>query len=293
MALAFPIVAEAQVVVERSSEIVTIGGVEYYMHHVKQGETLYGISKAYHVSIEEISSKNPEVNDGLQADMVIGIPVVEIADEETQTVQNETQGKEGKPQQVIAVGGGYTVGHGENLYAIAKKFGIDLADFKALNPGLTNEPAEGTVIKVPQIRNEEEYLVHKVELNEKTSGMLRKWNVDEDEFRALNPSVGSHVFVDQIVLIPIEKVEIEIPGIPELVVDDEPEEEKQQTFEQPENPVSEPVVVEEEPFFAKDCAEMPENVKEHYKVALLIPLYLDEVSNIAVSPESIIAELPS
>ena len=36
---------KAQDVVERSSEKTKIGGKEYYMHHVKQGQTLYGISK--------------------------------------------------------------------------------------------------------------------------------------------------------------------------------------------------------------------------------------------------------
>jgi len=57
---------KAQVVVERSSEIVTIGGKEYYMHHVKQGETLYSISQAYQVTVEEIERLNPEVADGFE-----------------------------------------------------------------------------------------------------------------------------------------------------------------------------------------------------------------------------------
>lgn len=194
LAAFMPLLADAQVVVERSKEIITVGGVEYYMHHVKQGETLYSISKAYHVSIEEITRKNPEVNDGLQAEMVLGIPVVDFSEEETQPVQNVVENKVEEPQVISYNDGGYTVPRGENLYTIAKKFGIDLADFKAINPGLTNEPAEGTVIKVPSIRNEEEYLVHKVELSEKTSSMLKKWKVDEDAFRALNPAVSSHVF---------------------------------------------------------------------------------------------------
>lgn len=289
LAAFMPLLADAQVVVERSKEIITVGGVEYYMHHVKQGETLYSISKAYHVSIEEIAEKNPEVNDGLQAEMVLGIPVVDFSEEETQPAQNVVENKVEEPQIITHNDGSYTVSRGENLYTIAKKFGIDLADFKAINPGLTNEPAEGTVIKVPSIRNEEEYLVHKVELNEKTSSLLRKWKVDEDAFRALNPAVGSHVFADQVVLIPIEKVEF---SEAQLVVVDEVEEETvpvqvpEQVIEQ--EPVQEPVVVEEEPVFASDCTELPENAHERYKVALLIPLYLGEVNDIAVSPESVV-----
>ena len=282
LAAFMPLLADAQVVVERSKEIITVGGVEYYMHHVKQGETLYSISKAYHVSIEEITRKNPEVNDGLQAEMVLGIPVVDFSEEETQPVQNVVENKVEEPQVISYNDGGYTVPRGENLYTIAKKFGIDLADFKAINPGLTNEPAEGTVIKVPSIRNEEEYLVHKVELSEKTSSMLKKWKVDEDAFRALNPAVGSHVFSDQIVLIPIEKVEI-IEN-PAAVVDDEEEEVPIAS----ETPVTEPIIVEGEPIAVSNCSEKSENAHEHYKVALLIPLYLGEVNDIDISPESLV-----
>lgn len=281
LALFLPIAAVAQVVVARSTEIISIGGVEYYMHHVKQGETLYSISKAYNVSIEEITSKNPEVNDGLQADMVIGIPVVEDSAEETQPVQNETESKMIETRNANSYDGNYTVGRDETLYMIAKRFGIDLADFKALNPGLTNKPAEGTVIKVPPIRNEEDYLVHKVELNEKTSSLLAKWKVDEDTFRALNPAVGSHVFSDQMILIPIEKAEvIEIP----IIVDDAAEEEPLAA----EEPVHETVIVEEEPVLASGCVEKSENAHERYKVALLIPLYLNEVGDIDISPESVV-----
>lgn len=281
LALFLPIAAVAQVPVERSTETVTIGGIEYYMHHVKKGETLYGISKAYNVSIEEIASKNPEVNDGLQADMVIGIPVVEDSAEETQPVQNEIESKIVETQNPNSYDGNYTVGPDETLYLIAKRFGIDLADFKALNPGLTNKPSEGTVIKVPPIRNEDDYLVHKVELNEKTSSLLAKWKVDEDTFRALNPAVGSHVFSDQMILIPIEKAEvIEIP----IIVDDAAEEEPLAA----EEPVHETVIIEEEPVLVSGCAEKSENAHERYKVALLIPLYLGEVNDIEVSPESVV-----
>ena len=65
----------AQVHVERSTEIVKIGGKEYYMHHVKQGETLYGISQVYFVTVEEIEALNPEVKRGLRAGDVIGVPM--------------------------------------------------------------------------------------------------------------------------------------------------------------------------------------------------------------------------
>ena len=59
----------------RSTNITKISGKEYYMHHVKQGETLWGLSRLYNVSIEEIESLNPDVKNGLKAGHVLGIPV--------------------------------------------------------------------------------------------------------------------------------------------------------------------------------------------------------------------------
>ena len=41
----------AQVQVERSTEIVKISGKEYYMHHVKSGETLFSIALAVQLLI--------------------------------------------------------------------------------------------------------------------------------------------------------------------------------------------------------------------------------------------------
>ena len=57
----------------RSTNITKISGKEYYMHHVKQGETLWGLSRLYNVSIEEIESLNPDVKNGLKTGHVLEI----------------------------------------------------------------------------------------------------------------------------------------------------------------------------------------------------------------------------
>lgn len=281
VALLLPVVMMAQVVVKRSTERTTIGGKEYYMHHVMRGETLYSISKAYNVSVEEITSLNPEVEGGLQADMVIGIPVRDEGDsDDAQNVADITASSE-TPRQEFVESGNYVVQRGETLYTIAKKFGADLAGFKVLNPGLGNYPSSGMVIKIPAVRNEEEYLVHQVESGERTSSLLNRWEVDEDEFRVLNPSVGNRVFEGQIVLIPIEK--ISYSGL--IVSNDDQEREAEES--PVENNASSASAANLDDF-ASDCADLPENAKELYKVALLIPLYLNEVNGISVSRENVV-----
>lgn len=287
MLLVAPVWLLAQVSVVRSSEIVKIGNTEYYMHHVEAGQTLYGLSKAYGVSIEEITRLNPEVNDGLKADMVIGIPVVEEQSAEMEPVEETVVVPSPEPQQVqLDENGTYVVKRGEDLYDIAKKFGIDVADFKAINPGLDNYPPTGMAIKVPAIVNDDDYIVHKVEEQERTSSLIRRWKVSEDEFREKNMSVGSRVFAGQIVLIPIDPVTAELPAAdieePEMVL-----EEEQPVAEEPQAVVEEPQVVVEEPEPVVECVVDPDNAHNRYRVALLVPLYLNEVANIDVSKETL------
>lgn len=297
---------KAQVAVEISTDIVKIGGKDYYMHRVAQGQTLYGISKAYQVSIEDIEKLNPEVKNGLKAGYVIGIPaknketptapvVVEepkteseapaeperpvepepVTIEEPQTTPHETPS-------ALTIGGNYMVQPGENLYEIAKKFGIDVADFKEINPGLSNELREGMTILVPDIVNENDYIVHKVEFNERTTSMLKRWGVSEEIFREKNISVGSHVFVNQIVLIPIDPVKVE-KAQDEIVV-----EEKEETeTELPHDTEFEGFAYDDEPVMAPECEGHPENASKLYKVALMVPLYLHDLDRLEVDKENV------
>jgi len=350
-----------EVAVVRSSQKTQIGGKEYYMHHVKQGQTLYSISKAYNVTVEEIERLNPEVRNGLKAGLVLGIPVrpvqvqkkedpqPEIAvvvselepepepeeepetvveepkpepepEEESETIVEEPKPEpeteeeretvvkelEPEPEPVLVVeqpqraevpalqeqhseknaffeGSTRIVQRGEDLYDIAKEFGIDLADFKAVNLGLTNEPMAGTRIVIPNIVNENDYLVHTCEKNERVSSLLKRWKVDEDSFRKKNISVGSHVFTNQVVLIPIQPITdfywigrdgTEIVEVPEAPVE-------------PQQPAQEEVQLDFdfETDDIPDCVANPANASKRYHVALMVPLYLYDIDNISVSKE--------
>jgi LysM repeat protein len=391
----------AQEVIERSSKITQIGGKEYYMHHVKQGQTLYSLSKAYNVTIEEIERLNPEVKNGLKAGLVLGIPVRPVQvlqeeepqpeivvvepepepeeepkpvveepesepkpEEEPETVVEEpepepepeveiepetiieepepepkpepepepeeetiveTPEPEPKPEPEIAVGepepeivtpvyvepepqveqpkivetpaveehhaenhsafDGATriVQRGEDLYDIAKEFGIDLADFKAVNPGLTNEPVAGTRIVIPNIVNENDYLVHTCEKNERVTSLLKRWKVDENSFRKKNISVGSHVFTNQVVLIPIQPITdfywIGIDGTEIVEVQEVPVEPQQPAQEETQ------VNFDFETGDIPDCVANPANASKRYRVALMVPLYLYDIGNISVSKD--------
>lgn len=374
---------KAQDVIKRSTDITKIGGKEYYMHLVKTGQTLYGISKAYNVTIEELEMLNPELKNGLKAGHILGIPVRPVAEPQVEepnpvvvepmpepepepvvVVPEPTPVPEPEPEpqpepvvvepepQPVAVepvpvpepvavepepepmpepepvvvepipdpepvvvepepepivqepvveetvidhktffdGSGRVVQQGEDLYDIAKEYGIDIADFKVANPRLSDEPAAGTRIVVPNIANENDYIVHQCDRNERVASLLKRWKVDESVFRAKNVSVGSHVFSNQVVLIPIEPItdfywvkesenvvveEIEEPEMVEVSVEQEPTE-QQSGFDFWEEMGEAPV-----------CVADPANARQRYHVALMVPLYLNDVSSLEVSKENL------
>lgn len=328
----------AQEPVERSTQTTKIGGKEYYLHHVKAGQTLYGLAKAYNVTIEEIEAFNPEVKEGLQAGHVLGIPVrpesepqeepqvetvmpqsepveeprvepveepkivpvkpqVEPVEEpktepvDTPVVKPVETPKTGvNPDHVVVIGDKTyrVVQASETLYDIAKECGIDVSELRNFNKGLDNEPAPGTKIAIPDIINENDYIVHTCEKSERVSSLLKRWKVDENEFRLKNILVGSHVFSGQVVLIPIDpvtdfywttKASEETVEVEEV---EEPEEVEPEPQTQPQN-----MYLDEDYDAAEQCVADPANVAKRYKVALMVPLYLGEMGKLDVAKENV------
>lgn len=221
----------------------------------------------------------------------------EMVDSETLGWDAEVVEVEPMEKDTVVVGGYYVVEKGEDLYDIAKKFGIDLSDFKEINPGLNNNPSPETKILVPNIVNEQDYIIHKVEYNERATSMLKRWKVKEKDFREKNISVGSHVFVNQIVLIPIEPVivksnSIEVDNQVQVVDNQEPivdnqEQEVDEPLSVDVNEENENLFLEEIPYDMPECIALPENALKRYNVALMIPLYLYDLGSLDVSKENI------
>jgi len=316
----------------RSKETTKIGGKEYYMHRVKQGETLWGLSKVYNVAVEEIEALNPEVKDGLKAGHVLGIPVrpqsepqeeepkaepkpvvvepkpqpkVEEPKPQPEPVVAELVVVEPKPEPVAETpkvvkpqskpnqmaffdGKARIVQSGETLYDIAKEYGVDIVALRTANPGISDEPAVGTRVNIPNILNENDYIIHNCERNERVSSLLKRWKVDENDFRRINVSVGSHVFVNQVVLIPIQPISdfYWINDMPEVAEGNDEEQPEQEAIA----PIQEEAVqsIFNEDFGESEhCFADPQNARRRYKVALMVPLYLNEVSNLEMSKENL------
>lgn len=112
-------------------------------HEVQPKETLYGISKQYNVSVEELEVLNPEVKSGLTIGQKLIISKGKTVDTTssipTKKIEVPNNGKyltyEVKPK--------------ETLFGLAKMFRLSQDELIALNPEIKEGVREGMLLKVP------------------------------------------------------------------------------------------------------------------------------------------------
>jgi LysM repeat protein len=131
-------------------------GKSYYIHTVKKGQTLYMISKAYGVEVNDIISENPIVKEGLKADQTLRIPFPGQKEEEPvkKTAAARTQAANGnqpaatvKPDTVPATAnppsalipcGSDTTSHSKN-YKVVLMLPLYLEEVKTMNTDTATE----------------------------------------------------------------------------------------------------------------------------------------------------------
>lgn len=113
-------------------------GKGYKIHTVKQGETLYALSKKYNISVEELLQNNPVLSEkGLQPDMELII----AKGKQPVTVTNPVKTAGNK---VIT----HIVQPKETKYGIANKYGISVEELERQNPEVKENLPIGFELKI-------------------------------------------------------------------------------------------------------------------------------------------------
>ena len=109
------------------------------MHLVKKGQTLYGISKTYNVSIDDLVAANPSSVNGIKEGQLIEIPM-----------RNKMANSVSKPSAKSAETPIYhTIQKGESMYSVAKTYNTTIEKLLEVNPGIyPNHFVEGDVVKI-------------------------------------------------------------------------------------------------------------------------------------------------
>ncbi|MGB1040103.1 MAG: LysM peptidoglycan-binding domain-containing protein [Flavobacteriales bacterium] len=247
------------------------------LHVVKKGETLYGISKKYGISMDDLVKLNPDkstsINEGDRLVLRKTGTTAEIPKTKTPELKI--------PEPKIAIDKmKYTVKPGETLYSISRKFNISLTELKALNPGISESINAGDVIWVPKskeivvepIKNQEmkvpaKTIEYTVKRGETFYGISKKYNTTVEAIQKSNPGVETLKEGDKLTIV-----------LPPKFVND-----IKVTLGDPQNPdgFDGSKVNKINPLKEKlDRMVM----KETYSVSLFLPLMLDKNAQIKIEP---------
>lgn len=193
--------------VKKSMITETMDGQDYYLHFVKQGETLFAIARAYELTVDAIFKTNPEARKGISAGDVLKIPVDEV--------KNGTP-PENPPKNPEREYFYHIVKKQETLYGISQKYGVPIDSIKALNPSMEDYPKTGETLKIPrktatrdQIKPEWEgpTSIHTVVAGETLYGIAKKYNVTTGEILNANPGQTERLAIGTKLLIPQQEKE--------------------------------------------------------------------------------------
>ena len=187
----------------RKNNNSTIQESNPFVHIVKKGETLYGLSKTYGVSQEDIIANNPQVRVGLKLGQEIVIPQPLVKES-----ANEQLNMEGN---VLY----HTIKQGETLYRLSKNYNISIENILKLNPGVSPENFKiGTVIKIvanaPKTEKRETTVTvmesYIAETGDNMKKIAKRTGVDIDDLEDANPNVGK-VKTGMTIQIPVAKTD--------------------------------------------------------------------------------------
>jgi len=219
--LLFAAVIVAQTVkINVSRQIEERSGKQYYVHTVEKGQTVYSIARAYNVSVDEIYFENPASRDGISVNQQLFIPTI---NKETE-VRQEIKDADFEFFYHVCT-------KGETFEDVAEIYLQDADKIRRANPSSRPPFLEGEYLKIPVeipesvIRAEfppEAISVrhhpkptstrkkantvsfnpniavltdyrHIVVAGENTAGIAKKYSVDVNNLKAVNPGLGDYV----------------------------------------------------------------------------------------------------
>lgn len=134
---------------QKSDEIISQGGKQFYVHVIQPGNSLYGLYRLYNVSIDEIKNVNPGLGEDLKEGQRVLIPIPDI---------NSVQ----KEKKVIL----HKVKAKETLYGISKKYNVSIDEIKEANPFLNEGLKIGQELRILTLNEKNEEFLTKTNKNE-------------------------------------------------------------------------------------------------------------------------------
>ena len=176
-----------------------------------RSETAYSISQQYGITVEEIYAYNPNVN-SFKNRITLKIPQWEFKKEPAKDEVTDSNQKSKKEDLTE-----HTVVSGETLYSIGKMYKLTESEILRYNPEAKNLKA-GTKLVLPKKAADNnsvefvsadtdqlKYMKHKVEPGETIYGITKKYNINEEELKELNPELRTSFRSGAVIRIPVKE----------------------------------------------------------------------------------------
>ena len=178
---------------------------KYRSHQVKEGETVYSISKKYAVSEASIYTLNPDARSGISSSSILIIPSGDIINAASTQVKFKK----------------HRVKRRETLFSIAQKYNIAVDDIKKYNKHLYSEGLKkGEKLRIPIIPKSQSTMevttdtnteignskMHTILAKETKYGIARKYGITIAELEILNPDVPANFPIWTVLKVPITSV---------------------------------------------------------------------------------------
>ena len=268
--------AHSQVIVIPSTTKTVIDGKSFYLHTVKQGETLYSISKAYDVPQRDIILNNPEAVESIKVGQELKIPVkVEEAPVRTEEMPVKTGDTPAGirfqlPQYIYHI-----TEQGQTVYWLTQHYNVSREELYKHNPTLEHSALQaGQVVTIPKKAGDAvqpskpkfEYVMHTVKRRETVFSISKSYRVDINLLYEMNPELNSNdpkLSVGQ---------QIKIPKPGALSV------ETAKTDIHPKLPPSDSEKGLQLPVIMEDPSGCAETLQKEFRIAMFLPWFLAENS---------------
>ena len=272
--------------VNRSNVIETIDGKPFYVHTIEPGQTLFSIARAYQVTPRAIAEANPAFPDLLEVvrtGQKIRIPVADKSpagsSPGTQSTAATPPSSSQGPRIMSAAMEvtelvGHRVARRETIYGIARQYGVSQEEILQYNPEARAGLRFRQVLKIPQtVTRNVEFFLYTVAPGETKFGLSQRFEIPQEELELLNPEIKElGLLAGQSIRIPasVLKTASVLPPpdqglifVPDDTIPGRPG--------------------------AADPYCLDPDLKSHYEVALLIPLFLDQFEGYSptMSPDHI------
>ncbi|MCG9793822.1 LysM peptidoglycan-binding domain-containing protein [Flavobacterium algicola] len=193
-------------------------------HEVLPKETMYGISKMYNITAEELTKANPFLaTDGVQIGQVLVVP------SKTSKAPASAPAKSYvAPEKTVY----HEVQRRETKYSIAKQYGITIAELEKRNPEIIPNLTKGYKLLIKGSRPKEvdnvpsvglkqentvltpssnvktlvEYTSYEVKPQETLYSLSKKFNLTQEQLIALNPDLNNGVNIGAILKVPANTI---------------------------------------------------------------------------------------